>query len=291
VEVVKASDRNQLAPNRLKQSPVVWLLGTRGIDRRVRDEIMTYVRQGGALIVSAGPLLDPASFAALFEQAGRIQVQSAEGTSFPTTLAPVDTRHPIFAAFGPYAANLGEAEFRQALRIAAPAESRIVARFTNGLPALVEQAVGAGRAIVFASDVSSEWNDFPRQPTFVPFVNETLRYLANLRDQPRDVTVGAVAAAMSRKPGVVKIGQPERLVAVNVDARESRPARMTEAEFTQMVRRTDVEGRSAAVIAREQESGQQWWRYGLLLLLAVLVGEGLMARRPAPVRAQGLVGR
>jgi hypothetical protein len=60
---------------------------------------------------------------------------------------------------------------------------------------------------------------------------------------------------------------------------------MTDAEFTQMVRRTDAEGRSADIVAREQESGQHWWRYGLLALMAVLVIEGLMARRPAPASA------
>ena len=128
----------------------------------------------------------------------------------------------------------------------------------------------------------------------MPFVNETLRYLANLRERPRDLTVGTLAAGVAglpgggsgtSKPGVIKLGNPERLVAVNVDARESRAARMTDAEFTQMVRRTDAEGRSADIVAREQESGQHWWRYGLLLLMGVLVAEGLMARRPAPAAA------
>jgi hypothetical protein len=300
VNLVKASERNALEPGRLKAHAVVWLLGTRGLDRRIREQIATYVQEGGALLVTAGPMLDPSSFASLFEQAGKLKVESAEGTGFPTTLAPVDTRHPIFAAFGTFASNLGQAEFTQALRIAPAADSnsRIVARFTNGLPALVEQEIGSGRVIVFASDVSSEWNDFPRQPTFVPFVNETLRYLANLRDRPRDLTVGTLAAGVAglpgggsgtSKPGVIKIGNPERLVAVNVDARESRPARMTDAEFTQMVRRSDAEGRSADIVAREQESGQHWWRYGLLALMAVLVIEGLMARRPAPASAVAAV--
>ena len=296
VDLVKASERNNLQPGRLKTHAVVWLMGTRGLDRRIREQIATYVQEGGALLVTAGPMLDPSSFASLFEQAGKLKIESAEGTGFPTTLAPVDTRHPIFAAFGTFAANLGQAEFTQALRIATAADSnsRVVARFTNGLPALVEQEIGTGRVIVFASDVSSEWNDFPRQPTFVPFVNETLRYLANLRERPRDLTVGTLAAGVAglpgggsgtSKPGVIKLGNPERLVAVNVDARESRPARMTDSEFTQMVRKTDAEGRSADIVAREQESGQHWWRYGLLLLMGVLVAEGLMARRPAPAAA------
>jgi hypothetical protein len=293
IDLVKGGERNNLQADRLKAHPVVWLMGTRGLDRRVREDIAKYAEAGGSLLVTSGPLLDPAAFATLFSESAktpdgapdRMRVESAEGVPFPTTLAPVDTRHPIFAAFGTFASNLGQAEFTQALRIAAPADSRIVARFTNGLPALVEQMVGTGRVLLFASDVSGQWNDFPRQPTFVPFVNETLRYLANLKETPGELSVASVPAGIAAKPGVAQIGQPARPVAINVDARESRPTRMTEAEFTQAVRRTEAEGRSAEIIAREQEAGQRWWRYGLLALLAVVIAEGLLARRPAPATA------
>jgi hypothetical protein len=306
VDVVAAADRNGLDAARLKPYPVVWLLGTRGLDRRVREALASYVQEGGALFVSAGPLLDAATFATLFEGTTHLRVEEPQGAVFPTMLAPVDGRHPIFAAFGPFAANLGEAQFTSALRIVPSpgADTRIVARFTNGLPALVEQPIGAGRVLVFASDVSTAWNDLPKQPTFVPFVNESLRYLANLRGLPRELLVGAVpegvritsapAAAgaasvaataldgQALRPGVVRIGRPERLVAVNVDPRESWSVKITDKEFLERVRRTDPDGRSADVVAREQEAAQSWWRYGLMILLGVLIIEGLLARRPAP---------
>jgi hypothetical protein len=211
-----------------------------------------------------------------------MHVEPPENAAFPTTLAPVDTRHPIFAAFGSFAANLGHAQFTQALRLVPAENSRIVARFTNGLPAMVEQSIGSGRVLAFASDVGNQWNDFPRQPTFVPFVNESLRYLANQRDRQQEMFVGGVNAAAAAKPGVMRLGKPERLVAVNVDPQESRQAHMSDAEFLSHVRRTDGESRNLDAVAREQESAQSWWRYGLMALAAVLVLEGLLARRPAP---------
>jgi Aerotolerance regulator N-terminal/von Willebrand factor type A domain len=289
-DVVSVGDRNNLQPEQLKSHQVVWLLGTHGLDRRVREQLTAYVREGGALFISSGPLLDAATFASLFDEDARVHVEPPENATFPTTLAPVDTRHPIFAAFGSFAANLGHAQFKQALRIVPSDSSRVVARFTNGLPALVEQAIGNGRILTFASDVDNEWNDFPRQPTFVPFVNESLRYLSNQRERQQEMFVGGVATPAAEKPGVIRIGKPERLVAVNVDPQESRQAHITDAGFMAHVRRTDGESRNLDAIAREQESAQSWWRYGLMALAGVLVLEGLLARRPAPtpvVAAEG----
>lgn len=297
VDVVSAAERNGVDAARLKPYPAVWLLGTRGLDRRVREALASYVREGGSLFVSAGPLLDAATFATLFEgedEQTRMRVEEAQGSAFPTVIAPVDGRHPIFAAFGPFAANLGQAQFSNALRIVSGREARTVARFTNGLPALVEQPFGEGRVLVFASDLSAVWNDLPKQPTFVPFVNESLRYLANLRGQPRELLVGAVPdgaqvtraaaapAGVAPRTGVITGGRPERRIAVNVDPRESWPVKTTEKEFLERVRRTDPDGRSADVVAREQEAAQSWWRYGLMLLLGILIVEGLWSRRPAP---------
>jgi hypothetical protein len=283
MDVVPVSQRNNLQPDQLKAHQVIWLLGTHGLDRRLREQLTAYVRDGGALFVTSGPLLDAATFASLFDEDARVHVEPPENVPFPTTLAPVDTRHPIFAAFGSFAANLGHAQFTQALRLVPAENSRVVARFTNGLPALVEQPIGNGRVLTFASDVANEWNDFPRQPTFVPFVNESLRYLANQRDRVQEMSVGNVPAGAAVKPGILRTGRPERVVAVNVDPQESRQAHMSDAEFLQHVHRTDGESRNQDVVAREQESAQSWWRYGLMALATVLVLEGLLARRPAPV--------
>jgi hypothetical protein len=283
MDVVPAGQRNNLTPDQLKSHQVVWLLGTHGLDRRLREQLTAYVRDGGALFVTSGPLLDAATFASLFDEDSRVHVEPPENTPFPTTLAPVDTRHPIFAAFGPFAANLGHAQFTQALRIVPSDSSRVVARFTNGLPAMVEQSIGIGRVLTFASDVGNQWNDFPRQPTFVPFVNESLRYLANQRDRQQEMWTGSVPAGTPATPGVLRLGKPERLVAVNVDPQESRQAHISDTEFLSHVRRTDGETRNQDIVAREQESAQSWWRYGLMALAAVLVLEGLLARRPAPI--------
>ena len=94
-------------------------------------------------------------------------------------------------------------------------------------PALVEQPVGTGRIAVFASALGSEdataWNTFARQATFVPFVLETLHYLAGpaARALPPELVVADAPDAARGRPGIVRAGDPPRPVAVNVDLRES----------------------------------------------------------------------
>jgi hypothetical protein len=161
---------------------------------------------------------------------------------------------------------------------------RVVARFANGLPALVEQAVGKGRLAVFASDLGGTWGSFPRQPAFVPFLLETLSHLTDRRSLPPELLVADVPAGVAPRPGVTAVGTPARPVAVNVDLRESAFARVTAAELTAAVRRAEPEQRGAQAIAREREASQDLWWYVLLGVAVFLLLEGVMAaRRPRTV--------
>ncbi len=113
-----------------------------------------------------------------------------------------------------------------------------------------------GRLLVLATDLGGEWNTFPRHSAFVPFVLETLRYLTGLKSQPTDVTVAEVPPGALPRPGAARIGTPPRLVAVNVDVRESAVARITAKQLASAVRRVEPEGRAADAAARERETAQ-----------------------------------
>jgi hypothetical protein len=66
---------------------------------------------------------------------------------------------------------------------------------------------------------------------------------------------------------------------VNVDPRESFTATLTTDEFEAMVDRISLEPAEAGEAqARETESRQGWWRYGLMLMLATLVIESVAGR-------------
>ena len=90
--------------------------------------------------------------------------------------------------------------------------------------------------------------------------------------------VADVPAEIPARPGLVRIGA--RTAAVNVDPRESRIDPVTASEFQQLVARSSADTLPRAQrLARETEGLQNYWRYGLMLLLATLVVEAFVGSR------------
>jgi hypothetical protein len=169
--------------------------------------------------------------------------------------------------------------FRRAALVDVPKTADVVARYSDGSPALVEERTGVGRVLVFASDVNDRWNDFPVQPAFVPFVHETLRYLAAARVHRSEYFVGDLPGQDGLTPGIVSLSATRR-VAVNIDPRESDPRRMTADEFRAGVSRLNATAmREARTEAREQENNQRLWQYALFLMVVSLAAEGMLGRR------------
>ena len=75
------------------------------------------------------------------------------------------------------------------------------------------------------------------------------------------------------------LGPDKRLIAVNVDARESGLERLAEDEFRQKVRIESAGASPASALqARQTEAAQNFWRYGLILMLGALVAESVVGR-------------
>ena len=92
-------------------------------------------------------------------------------------------------------------KFYQAIRVA-PGNARVVARLTDRHPLLLDKQFGEGRVLVFASTFDNVSNDFPLHASFVPFVEQTARYLGRLEPAPpacRWAPTGAAGCA--RKTG------------------------------------------------------------------------------------------
>jgi hypothetical protein len=193
-------------------------------------------------------------------------------------LAATDLRHPVLRSFDTVAANLGQIAFDRAWQIDTREGWRVVARYTNGEAALAERSGGAGRVLLFTSDLDHRWNDFPLHASFVPFVQETARYLGARSPVVSSVFVADVPAGVPARPGFAE--RDGRTIAVNVDPRESRIERVTTAEFQSLVTRTAPQARPRAErLASQTESQQNYWRYGLMLMLAALVIEALVGSR------------
>ena len=274
---------------RLVPNAAVLLLSTRGLERRGREALAEYTRNGGGLLIAAGPDIDGEVVGDVLGAGSGLQiVTSGDAKPEPRALAPADVRHPIFQTFGANAATLGLVKFHSVARIAGSG-CQTLARFTTGEPALLDCAAGEGRAVVIASDLNDRWNDFPLHATFVPFLHEAVRYLAGGRPRVGDYLVSEVPAGVPPTPGIATVpdlragaaSRPRR-VAVNVDPRESDPARLSVGDFQSTVTRLkDVGASEARFEVSQQEERQHLWEYVLLMMIALLAVEGVVASRTA----------
>jgi hypothetical protein len=274
--LASAESFSRLDDDAFKDVKVIAVLGTRGLEARGRARLNQFVHSGGGLLLTAAPDVDPAVMKeALGGMVSTVWRARADET---LSFAPDDSRHPIFRPFGGVG-TLGNVTFAHTALIDAASGATVIARYSDGSPALVEERTPGGRVLVFGSDLNDRWNDFPLQPAFVPFVHEALRYLASPRSQRSEYLVGDLAGARSSTPGVITIGSSRR-VAINIDPRESDPTRMTSAAFEAGISRLAANGvRQARSEARQQEDSQGLWRYGLLMMVVSLAAEGLLGRR------------
>jgi hypothetical protein len=286
VTVVDGRALSAWTSEQLAQHQALVVLGTRTLERRGRDLVAGYQARGGSLLLALGPDVDPGTLADVLGTSPGVgpDVQGLAGGA--ATLVVADTRHPVFRPFAEPTAALGDVSF-QRFR---PLEERgrvVLARFSGGPAALLEQPRERGRLLLFTSDLDNQWNRFPLSPAFVPFVVEAARYLTDGSRERQSWVLPATPPGLRPVPGVFTIDTPPgapseggRRVAINVDTRESNPAPMSRDAFLEGVPRvprsvtTDPEAD-----ARKAEDEQRLWQLGLLAMFLALAGEGLVGRK------------
>ena len=248
--------------------------------------------------------------------AGRIQARAAQG--HPAIIGDVDIRHPIFSLFAQSSAGaIFRPQFREYLRIEPDSSATVVARYDTGDPFLIEQNVGAGRLLVYTSTFNADWTDFPINELYIPFVYQLVKYalegqerrLAFLVGEPvrfegaagqswdvrtpdgRQLQVPLDADGVgffndTSLPGhyAAALGNQRFPFAVNVDVAESDLSVRDLAEAVAAVvpppddvARTVEMARTIAV--EDEERKQKFWRYLLILAIALFAGETLLANR------------
>ena len=252
VDVIDGAALSKWAQDDLDRRAVLFVLGTRTLDRTGRDMINSYLTRGGHLFVTLGPDVDVGTLSTLL--GAPLSIADAPVRAPGATMVATDSRHPIFRPFLNPAGALGDVQVEQYRRLNDQPARVVLARFSGGDAALTEESVGEGRLMIYTSDLDNEWSRFPLNPAFVPFAVEATRYLARHAGESGSTTA--------------------------VELRESNPAATTVEEFTNAIERTNranqLEAKNAA---REVEDRQRWWQIGLLVMLVALAGEAIIGRR------------
>jgi Aerotolerance regulator N-terminal/von Willebrand factor type A domain len=309
VEVVDGRKFGEWPERKVNAQAAVIVLGTQTLERAGRDLLRSFLERGGQVLLTLGPDVDVATVRDAIGVDLGLTPEPVVVPGARATLVAADVRHPIFRPFlGPSGA-LGDVSIEQYRRLTDRDGRRVLAQFSGGAAALVEEVVGRGRLLVFTSDLDNRWNRFPLNASFVPFALETTRYLTRGRELRQTFVLPDLPPGVPGVPGVVAIspvgarspqagspaearsaqagpassntsGAETRRVAVNVDVRESNPARTSPDEFSANVPRLQQPAAvQVAAEAREQEDRQRWWQSGLLVMFLALAGEGLIGRK------------
>jgi hypothetical protein len=277
------------------------------------NDLLRYVRGGGSVFIAAGTSSGRLSRVPVFgNQILGPRDYSRDGERF-LTVSQVDASHP----------SVGKSErwegvkFYYAVSVDAT-ESRVIAKLSDQTPLLLEKKIGEGRVLLLASGLDNLTNDFPLHPIFVPFVEQTARYLSGterrsgsrladsfleLRTAKEQAVSVEIIDPAGRRPLSLKeatSAQSYRLtqagfyqlrlangrqdvIGVNADRRESDLAVIPADVLALWTGASGAQPQQAFVANAGETPGRNrpyslWW-YAMLLLLAAAVAESLLASR------------
>jgi hypothetical protein len=224
------------------------------LNQKASDDLKKYVEGGGAALLTLGER------AALQSRMPVSGAKLARGAAYdaaqqPLRVAEVEQSHAMLRETGAWR----RIRFFRHVPVEAPEGSNVLMRFENGTPLMLEQKMGQGKLLVFASPLDRQWNDLAIHPLFVRFVAEATAYLSNTRSDAAAATVGTAMNAELLRGGGGQVFDPSGkrasmvgglasaqwvpdmagfyelrgggrsdYIAVNVDPRESRLARWDE---------------------------------------------------------------
>ncbi|MES2921364.1 MAG: BatA domain-containing protein [Verrucomicrobiota bacterium] len=173
----------------LARQGIIFLTNVPKLDAASAGNLEKYVDEGGTLVIFPGSQVQPAAY----------NDDPVLGPMLPAKLGPKkdagkDSKssawqargyaHPVASLWNdPKNGNLGSVratEFFPLLLQPAkdPAnDARTIVKYADDTPAVVERPYGKGRVVLFSSAATTDWNNLPIHPNFVPFLQRLVSYL------------------------------------------------------------------------------------------------------------------
>ena len=270
-----------------------------------------WIKRGGGVVVAPGRRVEGTIASALLPATVGATVDRLNDRG--GSLGDVRMDHPLFAAFRSTPSALNAARFLRYPRLAATQGSDVIARFDDGLPAVVERKDGMGRVMIIAASLDSRAGDFPLQSAYLPFLQRLVLYVSG-RDlstlwratgqswllpgamkepavltpsgtilrPPRD-SVGSTVAL--RESGVYALyegrvqGEPAGLLAVNAPLNESDLTPLDARELLLGVKQSTASAAASTDVPTEGEveARQRLWRYLIAIVALLLLAETFVA--------------
>ena len=271
--------------------------------------LTNYVKAGGSVFIAAGTSAAHHPRIPLFDDTiTDSRYYSREGARFQT-VGETDSSYPSVEKANRWAG----VKFYFAVRVAGNG-ARVAARLTDQTPLLLEKRIGEGRVLLFTSGLDNLTNDFPLHPVFIPFIDQTARYLSGMETRAgsrivdsflelrtakeqsvgvevvdpegkRPLSLKEATAAQSfqlARAGFYQIrlaNGREDLIGVNADRRESDLDVIPKDVLALWTGNTGNESQqaSSATVTQDQKKPYSLWWYAVLLLLVATIAESLLS--------------
>ena len=176
--IVESVQANEGADRTPSNYAFIILSDLSSVPSLLENSLTQYVRAGGSLLIAAGTNAGGRSQIPIF---GARVIETRDYARIPDRYMAVgstDSSHPAVAK----ADNWRGVKFFYALNVD-PGDARVVVRLGDQTPLLLEKRIGEGRVLLLTSGLDNITNDFPLHPAFVPFIEQTARYLAGSERQ------------------------------------------------------------------------------------------------------------
>jgi hypothetical protein len=206
---------NEAADRKPSNYAFIVLSDLNSLPSILENSLTAYVRSGGSIFIAAGTSAGARLQVPIF---GARILKTRDYNRLPERSMAVgssDSSYPAVAKSGGWPG----VKFFYALDVdpgVGPDAARVIVRLGDQTPLLLEKRIGEGRAVLLTSGLDNLTNDFPLDPAFVPFIEQTARYLAGSERQGGARTVDAyleLRNATERAPGPqspgIEITDPE----------------------------------------------------------------------------------
>jgi hypothetical protein len=309
--ILESINVNEAADRQASNYAFIVLSDLNTVPSLLEHSLTEYVRSGGSLLIatgtSAGARLQIPIFGARILET---RDYSRIADRF-MTVGSSDSSYPAVAK----AEGWPGVKFFYVLQVD-PGDARVIVRLGDQTPLLLEKRIGEGRVVLFTSGLDNLTNDFPLNAAFVPFIEQTARYLAGSERQggarpvdayldlrtareqaqgvevtdpegKRPLTLGEAASAQSfqlTEAGYYQLrlaNGRQNEVAVNADPKESNLDVIPEDVLAlwQGKSGTSSQEASAAAGAAPHRTPESLWWYIMLVVFAAAFAESVLAAR------------
>jgi hypothetical protein len=307
---------NEAADRKPSNYSFIILSDVNSVPSLLENALTEYVRSGGSLFIAAGTSAGARSQIPIF---GAHIIETRDYTRIPAGFMAVgfsDSSYPAVAKAGGWP----DVKFFYALNVepgVGQDAASVIVRLSDQTPLLLEKRIGEGRVVLLTSGLDNLTNDFPRNPAFVPFIEQTARYLAGSERHGGSRPVDAyleLRTAKEKSQGVDVMDPEGNHPLTRAEAASAQSIQLTEAGYYQLrlangrqdevgvnpdpkesnldVLADDVLAlwRGGAQSSQEasapgqpaaapHKTAQSLWWYVMLLVLAAAVAESFVASR------------